>query len=413
MTTNLHRPTVLVISPAFPADVAYFTKALAEVDARILAVGDQHDLPDDISRVLSGYLHIPNLWNEDATVNQVTDWLRHHNQLDQIDRVECLWEPGVVLAAKLRARLGVPGISVDQATTFRNKEDMKKVLDAAGIRTPHHYNATTKAEVRDAAERIGFPVVVKPIDGAGSADTYTASDSAELEDALAKLGHVPEVSVEEFIEGEEYTFDTVTANHQVLFQNVTWYRPKPLVTRLNPWISQTAVCLRDLEPVSAGVNLGYRVLEALGFDTGFTHMEWFLTPSGEAVFGEIGARSPGGRLPHGMNFSADIDVFRGWAEAVCYGSFTQDTTKSYNAALIFKRASGPGTHISRIEGLEPILAEYGQYLPVIDLVGPGQPRRDWRQVVTGDGWMVARHPDLETTLRLADRLASEVRIVAG
>ena len=182
--------------------------------------------------------------------------------------------------------------------------------------------------------RIGFPVVVKPIDGAGSADTYTAADDGELESVLAMVGHVPEVAVEEFIDGEEYTFDTVCANGQVLFQNVTWYRPKPLVTRLNPWISQTAICLRDLDrpTVAPGVELGHRVLEALGFDTGFTHMEWFLTPSGEAVFGEIGARSPGGRLPHGMNLSADVDVFKGWAEAVCYGSFSQDTAKGYNAA---------------------------------------------------------------------------------
>ena len=408
MSSNLHRPRVLMISPAFPADVAYFTRALAEVDAVILGVGDQHELPPEVGQVLSGYLHISNLWDEDNTVHRVAEWLGGH----QVDRVECLWEPGVVLAAKLRARLGVPGISVDQAYTFRNKESMKQVLDAAGIRTPHHYNATTKDQVREAAATIGFPVVVKPIDGAGSADTYTAADEGELESVLSLVEHVPEVAVEEFITGEEYTYDTVCADSQVLWESVTWYRPKPLVTRLNPWISQTAVCLRDLEPVSAGVELGHQVLEALGFDTGFTHMEWFLTPSGEAVFGEIGARSPGGRLPHGMNFSADVDVFRGWAEAVCYGSFSQDTTKTFNACLIFKRAVGDGSHITRIEGLEPILAEHGAFMPVVDLVPPGQPRRDWRQVVTGDGWMVARHPDLDTALRLADRLASEVRVVA-
>ncbi len=255
-------------------------------------------------------------------------------------------------------------------------------------------------------------MVVKPIEGAGSADTYTATDGAELERVLGLVEHVPEVAVEEFIDGEEYTYDTVCADGRILCDNVTWYRPKPLVTRLNPWISQTAICLRDLGPVMAGVELGHRVIEALGFDTGFTHMEWFLTPTGEAVFGEIGARSPGGRLPHGMNYSADVDVFRGWAEAVCYGSFSQDITKGYNAALVFKRASGPGSHITRIEGLEPIVAEYGGFIPLIDLVSPGQPRRDWRQVVTGDGWMVVRHPDLSTTLGLADRLASEVRVLA-
>ena len=214
--------------------------------------------------------------------------------------------------------------------------------------------------------------------------------------------------------GEEYTYDTICADGNVLYENVAWYRPKPLVSRLNPWISQTATCLRDIETpeIAVGVDLGRRVIDALGFDRGFTHMEWFRTPSGEAIFGEIGARSPGGRLTHGMNLCSDIDLFAAWGEAVCTSRISQDTTKQYNASLVFKRAQGSGSHISRVEGLEPILLEYGRYIPIIDLVPVGSPRRDWRQVVTGDGWMVARHPDLATTLHIADRLASEVRVIA-
>ena len=45
--------------------------------------------------------------------------------------------------------------------------------------------------------------------GAGAADTYRVNDSDELENVLLRLGHVSEVSVEEFVEGNEYTFDTV------------------------------------------------------------------------------------------------------------------------------------------------------------------------------------------------------------
>ncbi|MCP5032955.1 MAG: ATP-grasp domain-containing protein [Actinomycetia bacterium] len=405
---------VLMISPGFPADIPYFTRALSNIGAQVLGIGDQHEsgLPPEVSDVLSGYLQTTDLWAEDNTVDEVANWLSSHGV--GVDRVECLWEPGVVLAAKLRARLGIGGLSVEQAIAFRDKETMKQVLDAAGIRTPHHYRAETADEVRSAAERIGYPLVVKPIAGAGSADTYTADGPDDLEAILAAVSHVAEVSVEEYIDGEEYTYDTVTANGEVLFESVTWYRPKPLVTRLNPWISQSAICLRDITTpeIAVGVDLGRRVLAALGFTTGFTHMEWFRTPSGEAVFGEIGARAPGGRLPHGMNLSADFDVFTGWAEAVCSGRISQDTTKVYNAALVFKRAQGDGTHISRIEGLEPLLVEYGALMPVLDLAPVGAARSDWRQVVTGDGWMVARHPDLATTLHIADRLASEVRLIA-
>jgi hypothetical protein len=183
--------------------------------------------------------------------------------------------------------------------------------------------------------------------------------------------------------------------------------------RNNLWISPQAICLRDLRPVADGVELGHRVLAALGFESGFTHMEWFKKRDGEVVFGEIGARAPGGRLTHPMNFSADIDLFTGWAEAVCTGRLSQDTTKKYNAAAIFKRAQGPGSRIARIEGFEAILAEWGEYVPLIDMVPVGAPRRDARKVVTGDGWIVARHPDLDTLLGLCNRISNEVRVIAG
>ncbi len=44
----------------------------------------------------------------------------------------------MLLAARLREALGVPGLSVEQTLPFRNKERMKQALDRAGIRTPRH-----------------------------------------------------------------------------------------------------------------------------------------------------------------------------------------------------------------------------------------------------------------------------------
>ena len=85
----------------------------------------------------------------------------------------------MLLAARLREVLGVPGLNVAETVPFRNKEEMKRLLDAAGIRTPRHLTARDEAGIRAAAERIGFPLILKPIDGAGSADTYRVLDAAE------------------------------------------------------------------------------------------------------------------------------------------------------------------------------------------------------------------------------------------
>jgi len=403
---------VLLLAPGFPAEMPLFARGLAAVGATVLGVGEgpAAGLPEEAQRSLSAFLSVRSLLDEDATVRAVGDWIGGRT----IDRVECQWEPGVVLAAKLRERLGVPGMGLEQAIAFRDKETMKQVLDAAGIRTPHHHRASTEREVREAAERIGYPIIVKPIAGAGSADTYPIRSDEDLEDALARIGHVPEVSVEEYVEGEELTFDTICADGEVLFHNVAWYRPKPLVHKLNPWISGQAIVLRDTDvpDVAKGRELGLRVLQALRFRTGFTHMEWFLTPDGEAIFGEIGARPPGARLVHAMNYSCDMDVFSGWAEAITRGRLSQDTTKRYNAGLIFKRAVGDGV-VRRHEGLDALLTQFGEHVVVCDLTPVGHSRRDWRSSVVGDGWIVVRHPNLEATVDIADRFSADLRILAS
>jgi hypothetical protein len=403
---------VLMFSPGYPAEMPYFTRGLAEVGARVWGIGDQPAgaLPEVARKALAGYLQVTDLWDERRLLAELQRWRSGHG----LDRIECLWEPGMILAARLREALGVPGMTEAETVPFRDKGRMKEVLDAAGLRTPRHFRARTADGVREAAERVGYPVCVKPIAGAGSADTYRVDGTADLERVLQATRHVPEVSVEEWIEGEEYTFDTVCADGRILYFNLAWYRPKPIVGRSVEWISPQTVTLRDVDHphLRGGIELGLGVLRALGFRTGFTHMEWFRKPDGEAVFGEIAARPPGARSTELMNYGCDIDVFRGWAEATCHGRWSQPVERKYNAAVIFKRAQGEG-RIQRIEGLEGLLARYGSSITCVNLLPLGAPRRNWKATLISDGYLIVRHPDLDACLEMADRVGTHLRLVAG
>jgi hypothetical protein len=400
-----------MLSPGFPREMAYFTRALATVGATVVGVGDQppHDLPEAARSALAHYEHVP-LADEDAVLAALHGLSRHVS----FDRVECLWEPYMLLAARIRETFGLPGMTVEQTVPFRDKERMKQVLDAAGIRTPHHASATTVAQVWEAAERIGYPLIVKPIAGAGSADTYRVDSAEQLADVLPALRHVPEVSVEEFVDGEELTFDTVCADGRILFENVMWYRPRPLQNRLHEWISPVSVVLRDLSvpELADGRRMGVDVLDALGFRTGFTHMEWYRTASGEAVFGEIAARPPGARVVDLMNYACDADLYAGWAEAVLHGRLSTPLTRKYNAGSIFKRAKGTG-RITHVEGLDALRAAYRDDVVLVDLLPVGAERRDWRASVVGDGWVVVRHRALGRVIEMTERFASDLHLYAG
>ncbi|MDH3524411.1 MAG: ATP-grasp domain-containing protein [Acidobacteriota bacterium] len=402
---------VLMLAPAFPNEMPFFARGLASVGARVVGVGDQPvaALPAMTREALADYLQVPSLFDDDAVLAQV----RRYAPGSPIDRVETLWEPLVVLAARLREGLGLPGMTVGQAVTFRDKERMKQVLEQAGVRVPRHSRESTARGCLEAAERIGYPLVVKPIAGAGSADTYKVANRAELEGVLPMVRHVPVVSVEEFIAGEEYTFDTVCAGGRILYYNVSWYRPKPLIARTVEWISPQTVTLRDpdVESLAAGRALGRAVIDALGYRDGFTHMEWFLTPGGEAVFGEIGARPPGARSVEIMNYACDVDLFAGWAEAVVHGRLSQPVERRYNSAIIFKRAHGRG-RIRHIAGLESLLSRFGQHVVSVELLPPGAPRRNWKNTLLSDGWIIVRHPHLPTLLHIADSFGTDLQIYA-
>ena len=157
--------TVLMISPGYPAEMAFFTRGLGQAGVRVIGLGDQAPdaLPAEAKGALDHYVHTGSLAAEDHVVGLVREMARRI----RIDQVECLWEPYMVLAARLREELGLPGLTVEQTVPFRDKERMKQLLDAAGLRTPWHVAARTVADVWAAAERVGYPLIVKPIDGAG------------------------------------------------------------------------------------------------------------------------------------------------------------------------------------------------------------------------------------------------------
>ncbi len=403
---------ILIVQPGFPAEIPYFVRGLAQAGARVLGVGDQPrgSLPKVAREGLSAYLQVPSLWDVPALIEALRAWqvpLKLH-------RVECLWEAGMEVAAEVRRAFRLPGLSPTATLLFRDKNRMRTVLDAAGVRNPRHRKAVTESEVLAAAAHTGFPLIVKPVAGAGSAHTYRIDDEAELRRVLPALRRIPEVVVEEFVTGTEYTFDTVCAGGKILFANVELYRPDMLTARSVESISPMTVSLRDLSaPVFQRARaMCERVIEALGYRTGFTHMEWFHTPDDEVVFGEIAARPPGGNSGELMNRTCDFDVYRAWGEALLHGRLRSTPERKYNVAIVFKRALGRG-RLRKVEGLRAVKKALGPSYLRHELLPLGARRRNWRQTLLSDGFLMLRHPDLEHTLALADMVAERLVLHAA
>lgn len=406
---------VAFLAPAYPAEMPEFVRGLAEVGAHVIGIGDQPvaSLARSVRRHLGDHIQVTSLLNEDLLVKEATAALRNTG----VERVEALWEPLVIAAARIREALGLPGMSVDTVHGFRDKQLMKERIAAAGLRVPHSRRVRKASDAWAAAEEIGYPLILKPIDGAGSADTFRVNDRKELDAALALMGHVAEASCEEFIEAREFTYDTICVDGRPVYENVAQYLPRPLAARTNEWISPVICTVRDMShpSIQKGLALGRGALKALGMGTGFTHMEWYLKEDGEVVFGEVGARVGGARLVDQMNYTSDVDLYREWARAVCTGEVgprTGAAARKYNCAIIFKRARGQGV-VNTIRGLDPFMQRHGSWVLVDTLSRPGQRRRDWKATLISDGYLIVRHPEWSGAMQIAGDAARNIALFAG
>ncbi len=111
-----------MISPGYPLEMAFFTRALGQAGVIVIGLGDQSPeaVPAAARGALDHYVQVGSLAAEDEVAVTVRA-LAHQVRIDQ---VECLWEPYMLLAARLREELGLPGLTVQQTVPFRDKERM-------------------------------------------------------------------------------------------------------------------------------------------------------------------------------------------------------------------------------------------------------------------------------------------------
>jgi biotin carboxylase len=391
-----------------PATARFVLTAAKLPDVRLAVITTEP--ADRLSPELKEHLH--GHWRVDDALDpqQLVDAVRGlSDQMGPVERLVGALEQLQVPMAYAREALGIDGMTVQTALNVRDKSRMKTVLRAAGVPCARHQLVTNATEAFAFADAVGFPLVAKPPAGAGAQATYRLDDWSALQgwlDAIPPRADAPGL-LEEFLTGEEHTFDSVTIGGQTVWSSIADYLPTPLEVLRQPWIQWTVLLPRELDDPKYDPiwQIGPAALQALGVRHALTHMEWFRRPDGSVAVSEVAARPPGAQITSMMGYVHDVDFYRTWAELMIFDRF-EPLERRYAAGTAYLRGQGRG-RVRAVHGVDELQRQIGDLVVEARLPEVGQPASSSYE---GEGYVIVRDQDTNVVRDALHRIITGIRV---
>lgn len=250
-------------------------------------------------------------YEKNSAVIDTAEMLIKNNKIETIiAKSEC----DLLRAGKLRDAFQIEGQRFSQALAFRDKVIMKSYLEKSNLRIPAYKRIKNKLDAIVFSQAQGFPLVLKPVDGAGSLNTIIIKNANQMQtipDALFENN----MEIEEYIAGEMYHVDGIVLNNEVKFIYPSKYFHDCLRYQNN---ESTGSCILEYDdPLCERlIDFTKSILTALPTPAITTfHAEIFHTPEDELVFCEIASRTGGVRIREMLHHAFDVDLDQLWIQA--------------------------------------------------------------------------------------------------
>ncbi|HSM12978.1 MAG TPA: ATP-grasp domain-containing protein [Thermoanaerobaculia bacterium] len=401
--------SVVFVAPFFLETTLRFVDAVARlggVRTGLISQDPAEKLPPGLRRRLAAHRRVADGFDPRQIADAVRDLAR---EIGPPARLLGALEQLQVPLGEVRDALDIEGMRAREARNFRDKARMKDVLAAAGVPCARHTRVDSEAAARAFAERVGFPLVVKPAEGAGARGTYRVGDPEQLAEALAASRPGPErpTVIEEFVQGEEFSFDSVSVHGRPVWHSLSHYLPSPLEVVDTPWIQWCVLVPREVDDSRYDEirRVAARALAALGMGTGLSHMEWFRRADGSILVSEVGARPPGAQITSLISWANDVDFYAAWAELVVFDRFVPPP-RPFAAGCAYLRGQGRG-RIRAVRGLDETLRRLGGLVvehrpPALGAAASSS--------YEGDGYVIVRHPETAVVEKALHEVIDNVRV---
>ncbi|TVZ90516.1 ATP-grasp domain-containing protein [Streptomyces sp. BK340] len=305
---------VLLLEAAGP-ESEQLTRAAAASGHHVHAVTDSTTLATysrELRQLLAGHL-VTDFARPDQALKDITGYGRRIGAKALLTANEYLTD----LAARACAALDLPGNDPERAAAARNKALMAARFDAGHVATPRTTIVTDLRELRAAAAAVGFPCVIKPADGAGSAGVtvvttphalQSAWHAARQAKAMYGMPRDERVLVQEHVRGREFSVESVTQHQVTTHLCITRKHTTGGIHRVE--LGHALPARLPAAAERALLEQAERAIAAVGVRNGATHTELVLGPDGRCTVLEIGARLGAGHIGVLIQHALGIDPWR-------------------------------------------------------------------------------------------------------
>ncbi len=314
---------IVFISPNFPVNYWQFCHELRCDGVNVLGIGDQpyNELSFELKSSLTEYYKVSSLEDYDQVYRAVAFFAFKYGRIDFLESNNEYW---LEQDAHLRTDFNIPGgFRVEDVPRIKYKSGMKEYYRKAGIPTARFHMVGDAEGCRAFINEVGWPVIVKPDNGVGSAATYKLKNDEELSAFLAERdGRFPYI-MEEFIDGTVNSYDAIYDSHgEPLFEtgNITGISIMDIVNNNDNSIYHI---LKDLPDDTRA--FGRAAAKSFGVASRFIHFEFFrlnrdqhIGKKGDLVALEVNMRPSGGYTPDMINYAHSTNVYKIWADMVAF-----------------------------------------------------------------------------------------------
>ena len=328
-------------------------------------------LPDNIAHKYSDEYHNVSILDKDAVLSLAQDL-----KIDGI--MSFAVDPGVVTAAYVADRMGLPQAGpYESVCILQNKERFRSFLETNGFNVPKSKGFSTYAEAYADRDYFSWPVIVKPVDSAGSKGVSRVESPENLKPAFDNAkshSFSGKVIIEEFIDKDGCSSDSdcFSVDGELKFVSFSAQRfdesaSNPYTPAAYSWPS-TMTKAQESELTSEL----QRLIALLGMRTSIYNVETRVGKNGKCYIMEVSPRGGGNRLAEMLRMATGVDMITAAVKAALGEKVTDITQKPYDGhwAEVILHADRSGTFqgLEISPGLEPYVVEKDLWVNVWDTI---------------------------------------------